>query len=232
MYNECRKHEKEEVITTVGAEVRSRRAPYRVRSGGRGRPPAPPSDIVMFLVLKTLFCDSYRGTYSLLAADSTVVMLAGMTTVPHYNTAQKYCSRISENFLQTLLHSITVVLRKCRRLNIAGDGTGFGTKRYPCWFVSRKAGKKRKRQFVKLHLCISIWPAVVLSASVTKGTVADIRMLDTLLDGVDDAIVIGDVCLDPGYLSRYAVQSISDHGGLPVIKLKCNTTARAAAVSE
>ena len=75
-----------------------------------------------------------------------------------------------------------------------------------------------------------MWPAIVLSASVTKGTVADIRMLDALLDGVDDSIVIGDVCLDPGYLSRYAVQSISDHGGLPVIKLKCNTTARAAAV--
>ena len=45
MYNECRKHEKEEVITAVGAEVRRRRAPYRVRSGGRGRPPAPPSDL-------------------------------------------------------------------------------------------------------------------------------------------------------------------------------------------
>ena len=148
MYNECRKYEKEEVITTAGAEVRSRRAPYRVRSDGSGRPPAPPSDIVMFLVLKTLFCDSYRGTYSLLAADSTVVMLDGMTTVPHYNMARKYCSRISENFLQSLMHSITVVLRKCRRLNIAGDGTGFGTRRYLCWFVPRKAGKKRKRQFV------------------------------------------------------------------------------------
>jgi hypothetical protein len=71
--------------------------------------------------------------------------------------------------------------------------------------VSRKAGKKRKRQFVKLNLCTSIWPAVVLSAGAAKVNVADIKMRDALLDGVYNVIVIDDVCLDSGNLFRYAV---------------------------
>jgi len=85
---------------------------------------------------------------------------------------------------------------------------------------------------VKLHIWISIWPVLILSAKVTSGTVSDISQLSNLLDGAEECVVFGDVCLDAGYLARKVTQGIDDRGGVPIIKLKKNVKSLAKGVAK
>ena len=116
---------------------------------------------------------------------------------------------------------------KKKRRNIVVDATGFGTKYYRQWQSVRTKGKKKKKDFVKLHAIADDKVPVFLSAVVTKGYYGDSPQFEKLIMRIDKSIEIGDVCGDPAYLSRANVQIVYEKGGVPIIKLKSGITIKA-----
>ena len=113
------------------------------------------------------------------------------------------------------------------RRTIATDATGFGTKCYRQWQSVRTKGKKKKKDFVKIHAIVDDKVPVFLSAIVTKGYYADSPQFEKLMKQIDPSIEIGDVCGDPAYLSRANVQIVEEEGGQTIIKLKNGITLKA-----
>ncbi len=110
--------------------------------------------------------------------------------------------------------------------NTAGDATGLGTQDFARWMDARcgKSGKRPK--FVKLHVLLATrkaWP-IFLAAKVTPGNRGDAPELPELLDRLDPELELGNVALDPGYLTRGRVEAITARGGRPVIEMRSNTT--------
>ena len=115
------------------------------------------------------------------------------------------------------------------RVHAAGDATGFATRQYQQWFALRHGRKIRRRKFVQLHSLIATraqWPFFP-SVRVTRGTRGDRPELERMLEGLDPTVELGNLSLDKGYISRRNATLIEDRGGVPVLALKANATAKA-----
>ena len=93
--------------------------------------------------------------------------------------------------------------------------------------TSQGKGKKRKKEFVKLHAIADDKVPIFLSARVTKGYYGDALQFNTVLQQVDPSIQTGDVCGDPAYLSREIVSIVEEKGGQAIIKLKTGIPLKA-----
>lgn len=92
----------------------------------------------------------------------------------------------------------------------------------------RHGAASRQRRFVKLHALVGTRAAWLffLSARVTVGTWGDSPDLGPLLERIDPDVDVGNVARDKGYQSRKNAERIEARGGLPVIDLKANVTAK------
>lgn len=107
---------------------------------------------------------------------------------------------------------------------MAGDATGFSTKRYVKWYDARKRRKKRKA-FRKLHDIVHVKSKAILSMHVTNGTRNDSPYLKMMLKSIPYGE--GDLCLDRAYLSRENCNLIAKKGRTPYIKPKSSTRVKA-----
>ena len=80
---------------------------------------------------------------------------------------------------------------------------------------------------MKLHAIVDDKVPIFLSVVITKGYYGDSPQFKKMMKKIDPSIEIGDVCGDPGYLSRANVQIVEEEGGQAIIKLKSGITLKA-----
>lgn len=136
--------------------------------------------------------------------------------------------RIPIAWLEGVIQQTVLRLTRGRRINAAGDSTGEATHQYDRWFDVRHGRASLRERFLKLHALIDTRAdrPYFLSARVTAGTWGDAPQVPDLLDQLDPSVEIGNVTLDKGYQSRQNATIIEERGGLPVIDLKTNVTAK------
>ena len=107
--------------------------------------------------------------------------------------------------------------------------TELATRQYQEWIALRHGRKLCRRKFVQLHslLATRAQGPFFLSVRVTRGTRGDRPELEHLLEGLDLTVELGNLPLDKGYQSRCNATLIEDRGGVPVLALKANATAKA-----
>lgn len=115
-YNHLRKYEVKKAIGDVATIIAKEKPPYRVREPGtRGRPPANPRAIAMFVFIMGLLNKSYRETHAYIIANSTLWRKDMFGKVPAPNTVNDHVKDIPERYMDR------IIKRQSRRLK-KGDG--------------------------------------------------------------------------------------------------------------
>jgi transposase len=228
-YRAFLRHGKGRLYARLARLVEAAPPPYRTRPyGTRGRPPTPPKDVLRFLLIKNNEGWSYDETASTLEALPELAHTLGFRgKVPAASTVLGWVDKVPVPYLEGLIaRTVRSLVRG--RTNAAGDATGLATRQYEQWFAVRHGKKLRRRKFVKLHSLIATraqWP-FFLSVRVTRGTRGDSPELARLLERLDPTVELGNLPLDKGYQSRRNATLIEERGGVPVMALKANATAK------
>ena len=110
-YNHFRKYEVKKAIGDVATIIAEENPPYKVReSGTRGRPPANPRAIAMFVFIMGLLNKSYRETYAYIIANSSLWRNELFGKVPSPNTVNDHVKDIPERYMDR------IIKRQSRRL--------------------------------------------------------------------------------------------------------------------
>ena len=216
------------VYAALAQAVAEAPPPFSVKAHGTpGRKPTDPRDVVRFLLLRALEGWSYDKVYNTLSALPSLAEILGFTqphVVPAPSTVGGLMARIPVSYWEEFVRRTGVVFTE-GPCNTAGDATGLGTQDFARWMDARCGESGKRRKFVKLHVLIATrkeWP-IFLAAKVTPGNRGDAPELPELLDRLDPDLELGNVALDPGYLTRNCVGAITARGGRPVIEMKSNT---------
>jgi transposase len=228
-YREFRRKEIVYIIEKIKKVVYTSPAPYKIKKKGtRGRTPMNPKDVVFALLIKAFFCLSYDSTHSFLILLQRGRLIR-MKKIPAATTIQGLVGKIPRTYMEHLISiSSKAVCKGNKRWNVAGDGTGIGTRKFQRWLDVRTRKKGKKKTFIKFHGMVTtdIEYPVYISAKVTHGDKHDSPMLGPMLNSRNKNIRLGDVCLDAGYPSRRNAKLIVANGGTPLIKAKKNVTSR------
>lgn len=121
----------------------------------------------------------------------------------------------------------------------ASDATGFGTSRKSEYFTvvvnshakkdaknKKLLQKKKKKDFVKLHVTIGTVSQMVVCAVSTIGKRNDSTQLETMVKMVSSVFKIKEWLGDAGYLSRKACNLITKQHGIPFFWPKSNSTTK------
>ncbi len=196
-------------------------------SGTVGRPPARPKDIVVFLMVKQLFCLSYLDTESFL-----VWVCEGKSwlveTIPDANTAQEHIRDIPLSYLEGLLQK-SICLDGEDSMTVIVDATGLSLNQYGRWIAVRNGKRKTKRKFIKVHMAVDQASTKILIGLCSKGWKHDhkfgVQIVKSLRKTCKRQGIIIDVeLLDAGYLSREMTAAIEQSHAVPYIKMKKNST--------
>lgn len=229
-YRKDRKQRFWRVIANIGARLREKPDPYEVKGPGTpGRPPIPPKDILVCVLMKVLFDLSYIDTESLLTwliGDGNCLM----EKVPGSSTVQEHVEDIPLSYLESMIRVCIRVLED-HDVTILMDATGISTRQYGRWRTSRLSSKKIKRRFVKVHLSLSLERNLALIGFSTKGWKGDhkfgLRMLERIRAGLRRSEArLDKVLADCGYTSRKMASIIGKMDGKPFLKIKTNHTTR------
>ena len=204
--------------------------PYAVRLPNTvGRPPANPKDIVIFLMLKQLFCLSYMDMESFLwwiRGEHTWLL----ETVPDANTAQEHVCDIPLDYLEDMLEEAVRCLDDSK-VTVIIDATGVSLNQYGRWITVRNGKKKLKKKFVKIHLAIDRDSGKILVGICSKGWKHEhkfgLQIVRTLRRSCSKhGKTIEAELLDSGYLSRMMTDEIEKANAKPYIKMKKNSKSR------
>lgn len=204
--------------------------PYNVRLPGTvGRPPACPKDIVIFLMIKELFCLSYLDAESFLAWICEEQSWL-MKTIPDANTAQEHIKDIPLVYLAEMLQESISCLDE-GGLTVIIDATGLSLNQYGQWIRVRNGKKKMKRKFIKIHMAVDKKSNKILVGLCSKGWKHDhkfgvqiVKALRRTCKRYDRTIDVE--LLDAGYLSRLMTDEIEKSNAKPYIKMKKNSTTK------
>jgi len=228
-YRRFRRSEVESVLKVMKKVVFKSPPPYRIKPPNtKGRPPANPYDIILFLLVKAYFCFSYDMTYAFFTAFPSLARKCGMKKVPAPTTVQGLVCKISTRYLQLLIR-LTSLRMRGKKIGAAFDSTSFSTKKYRKEFNVRTRKNGWKKCTIKLHGLVTTNPnfPIFLSVKITDGEVNDSPQVKPLLAAREKKIKLGDVGGDSAFLGRENVEAIAEDGGTPIISIKKNTTPKA-----
>lgn len=110
-YNHFRKYEVKEAIRDIVEIIAEEKPPYKVREPcTRGRPPANPGAIVMFMFIKELLDKSYRETHAYIIANPSLWREDLFGKLPAPNTVNDHVKEIPERYMDRIIR------RQSRRL--------------------------------------------------------------------------------------------------------------------
>lgn len=232
-YKKQRRFRYQRVIANIKRRLKDLPNPYETKKTLApdipGRKPVPPKTILMCVMFKELFDLSYMDTESFLKwVTQGHPYLMGK--VPAANTIQEHVQDIPLVYLENMLKEVIKILEN-NEVILVMDATGLSTHQYGCWQTVRKASKKKKRKFVKLHISMDLKSNLILMGFSSKGWKGDhpfgIRMIDKLRGKFKRfGITVEEGLADSGYRSRKMAIKIGEMGGNPLIKVRSNDTAR------
>lgn len=203
---------------------------------GKGRKPIPIRDIIICLSLKIYYKTSFRDIIGELRQHKNEL---GLEKVPHFNTLRRYM--VDPRITVILGILIVFIIQPIVALEtvFASDATGYGTSRKSEYYTvvvnshakkdakSKKLlQKKKKKDFVKLHVTIGTFSQMVVCAVSTIGKRNDSTQLETMVKMVSSVFKIKEWLGDAGYLSRKACNLVTKQHGIPFFWPKSNSTAK------
>jgi len=229
-YRKERKQRYWRVMANMRARLRERPDPYVVKERGTpGRPPIPPKDVLVCVLMKVLFDLSYIET------ESFLLWLIGegnflMERVPGSSTMQEHMEDIPLSYLEAMMRECIHVLENCD-VTLLMDATGISTRQYGRWRTSRLSSKSTKRKFVKVHLSMDLDRNIVLVGMSTKGWKGDhrfgLRMLHRIRGELERSdIDLDKVLADCGYTSREMASLVARMNGRPFLKTRVHHSTR------
>ena len=216
-YNEAQMFEKEgmvRLLTELCAGV-----PEPVR--GPGNPKARLKDVVFAATMKVYGTFSGRRTSSELRScqDKGLVRKA-----PHYNTISKYLndSKLTP-ILLGLIRECTKPLKEVESV-FAADSTGIGTFQISRWFDEKFGAKARRREWIKIHICVGVDTHIVTDVKITNSNSHDTNYFKPLIKETAKIFDIKEISADKAYLSRTNLEAARSAGAQAFIPPKKNST--------
>lgn len=163
---------------------------------GKGRPPAPFSDLIYAACIKTYGCLSGRRNQTDLDAAYTRGFLSRSI---RYNTLFKYLELKSLTpYLQQLITESSLPL-KAVEVDFALDSSGFSTCQYVRWFDVKHGGKEDWHDWIKLHLMTGVKTNIVTSVEVSRRYANDSPYFKPLIERTAQNFQLREVSGDKGY---------------------------------
>ena len=187
---------------------------------GRGRPPAPFSDLIFAACVKTYNCMSGRRNQS----DLDEALKRGYLSRPlRYNTVFKYLElEAMTPYLQNLISASSLPLKSVE-VDFAVDSSGFSTCQYKRWFDVKYGNTEDWHDWIKLHLMTGIRTNIVTSCEVSRRYANDSPYFKPLVNATAaNGFTISEVSGDKAYSSRSNLRIVDKHGGTPYVAFKEN----------
>jgi transposase len=208
------------LLTEILLELLSQ-VKIEVPNGKLGRHYSDMKDICFCLALKTYTKLSSRR----LNSDLEKAQLDGLISrVPHFTTLMNWLEK--EEIMELLLHLIKLSALPLKDIETqyAIDSTGFSSSQFGRWFSYKHGSERICRNWVKAHIMCGTKTNMVTSVELTKAHGADSPQLETLVEKTCSDFKVKEISADKAYLSRKNFQIIVDHGAIPYIPFKSNTT--------
>ena len=204
---------------------------------GKGRKPIPIRDIIVCLAVKVYYKMSYRDAVSELKRHQEELKLA---KVPHFNTLRKYMLDPRVTAMLGILLLLVVQPIAPLETVFASDATGFASSRkseyYTVVIKGRKMvkennatkllQKKKKKDFVKMHITIGTVTQMVAAAVATIGKRHESTQLESMVKIVARIFSVKEWLGDSGYLARKACNLVARLGAQPFFWPKSNSTTK------
>jgi len=218
-YNEAQTNEKLLFLQLLG-ELTAQ-VPVQERTGA-GRPPADFGEMIFACCLKIYLTFSSRRAVSDLKMAQQLEYI-GHT--PHFNTILKYLNDPKLTGMLIRLIEFSAIPLKQLEDKFAVDSTGFSTSVYGRWYGMAQ-GSEQRRQWKKAHVMTGVRTNVICSIEVTDGNVHDMTMFSKLVESTSKRFQMKEVSADKGYCSRESMTIVSEHGAIPYIAFKKNSTIK------
>ena len=149
---------------------------------------------------------------------------------PSFNSVNRY---IANSDLTPIITNL--IERSAKPLSIvesafAADSTGFSTCRFDRWFDAKWGKEKSQRQWLKAHIITGTKTNIVTAIKITPSNVHDSPVLPALLDDTAEQFTMAEVSADKAYLSDANLKHIEQHGAIPYIPFKSNTTGKGSSM--
>lgn len=187
---------------------------------GRGRPPAPLSDLIYAACVKTYNCRSGRRNQS----DLDEAFRSGYLSRPiRYNTVFKYLElEMMTPYLQGLITESSLALKSVE-VDFAVDSSGFSTCQYKRWFDVKYGNDEDWHDWIKLHLMTGVRTNIVTSCEVSRRYAGDSPYFKPLVKAtVASGFNLYEVSGDKAYSSRANLRLVKQQGATPYIAFKDN----------
>jgi len=185
---------------------------------GKGRTPTPISDVLFTVVYKVYSGISGRRFIT----DVRELNAFGFTsTAMSYNCIFDYLRK--ESFTEILMSLISMTAAPFSHIeqNFAADSTGFRIPKIHKWY-DEKHGWRKRRQWIKGHICVGVRSHIVAAVQVTPRSTGDSPVLPYLADSTLEGFQVKEIATDGAYLSVKNLEHLDSAGIFPAIPFHSN----------
>ncbi len=146
-----------------------------------------------------------------------------ITNAPHFNIVTK---TLNKKELKTILQELVRLSAQSLasvETDFAIDSSGFRCSTFGS-YCEEKHGTKRKRNWLKVHICTGVNTNIVADVIITDEHSADSPQLKKLVKNISKHFTINEISADMAYSSKKNLQLIDSFGGKPFIPFKKNAT--------
>lgn len=182
------------------------------------------ADQIFWVCLKQYALKSSRRTI----AELQLCKNAGyIDKVPHFNSILNALQNPTlTDHLEDAIKLTSMPLRAIER-KFCCDSTGFGmTTIQDRWSTIRQEYSKHHK-YLKAHIAFGILTNIVTACKITEGEASDSPMLAPLVEETSKNFSLEEWSADKAYLSRQNLQTIFEHGAIPLIPFKENSVGKA-----
>jgi transposase len=144
---------------------------------------------------------------------------------PHFNIVSK---TLNKKWVTPILHELVHLSAQSVasvETDFAIDSSGFRCSTFGN-YCEEKHGTKRKRNWLKVHICTGVNTNIVADVIITDEHTADSPQLKKMIQNISKCFTINEISADMAYSSRKNLQLIDSFGGTAYIPFKKNATGK------
>jgi len=208
------------VIHEVVRAVRDLPPPWE--RNGRGRRSHTPRIVAICCILRVFLNKTYDEMESWCKTNRHIRAVLGTGWLPTHSVIHRGMDELTMAYVRRVLRHMTFRFRR-RGFTVAVDSTGYSLSSSSKWFDIRIRRVSEKRDFLKLHIAIDVSTGLIVSFTITGGSVHDSKEFRRLLNMLPSI----SRCLgDSAYASRKNCDIVVEKDGEPYLKFKANATGR------
>ena len=144
---------------------------------------------------------------------------------PHFNIVTK---TLNKKWIAPILYELVHLSAQSLasvETDFAIDSSGFRCSTFGN-YCEEKHGTKRKRNWLKVHICTGVNTNIVADVVITDEHSADSPQLKKMLKNISNHFTINEISADMAYSSKNNLRLIDSFGGKPFIPFKKNATGK------